>query len=121
MFIVLITYAVITLSVLIALASMILKIGSMLGDCPQSKAIAKSAAVTLATGFCAIGGGGVLLIGSVLPVLQSSAAMALIAALGLAVLCLGLGFTQAVTTLRAVLKGGDAPVSEVVEEEGVPG
>lgn len=109
MFIVLIAYAIVSLAVLVALASMILKIGAMLGDCPQSKAMARSASVTIATGYSAIGAGGVLLIGAVLPVLQNDAPLALVAALGLAVLCLGLGFTQAITTLRAVLKGADEP------------
>lgn len=107
MFVILASYAVISLSALVALGCMILKIGNLLGDCPESRAASKSATVTIATGYCAIGAGGVLLIASVLPMLQEDAVFALSAALGLAVLCLGLGFTQAVVQLRAVLKAGD--------------
>ena len=105
MLMILSAYAVVSLSVLTALGLMILKIGTMLGECPESRAAAKSAAVTVATGYCTIGAGGVLLIASVLPVMGNDAALALIAALGLAVLCLGLGFTQAVVQLRAVVNG----------------
>ncbi len=118
MFVVLITYAIVSLAVLVALASMILKIGSLLGECPQTKAMAKSAAVTIATGFCAIGLGGVMLVGSTLPVLQEDAVFALVAALGVSVLCLGLGFTQAIVQLRAVLRGDEAPEQDA---EQVPG
>ena len=116
MFIALIAYAVIGLSTLVALASMILKIGKMLGDCPESKSAARSAAVTIATGFCAIGAGGVLLIGAALPIMGNDAAFGVLVALGLAVLCLGLGFTQAITTLRAVLRGADLPKEPVRSE-----
>lgn len=116
MFIVLITYAVVSLAVLVALASMILKIGAMLGECPDSRAMARSAAVTIATGYSAIGAGGVLLIGAVLPIMRDDAVLAVVAALGLSVLCLGLGFTQAITTLRAVLKGADAPKQQERQE-----
>jgi hypothetical protein len=58
----------------------------------------------------------VLLIGAILPVMREDAMLALVAAIGLAVLCLGLGFTQAITTLRAVLKGADAPERRELEE-----
>ena len=109
MFTILSTYTVLSLGVLVALGCMILKIGAMLGDCPQSRALAKSAAVTIATGYVAIGAGGVLLIGAVLPVMAEDAGLVLIAALGLAVLCLGLGFSQAISTLRAVLRDATAP------------
>lgn len=120
MFVALISYAVVSLAALVALASMILKIGAMLGHCPQSRAMAKSAAVTIATGYTAIGAGGVLLIGAILPVMRDDALVGLVGALGLAVLCLGLGFTQAITTLRAVLKGADGP-ERVERQEPVVG
>lgn len=103
MFIILTTYAAISLSVLLVLAIMILRIGSILGECPETGQAAKSAAITIATGYSAIGAGGVLLIASVLPILARDAAIALIPALGLAVICLGLGFTHAIATLRAVV------------------
>ena len=57
----------------------------------------------VATGFAAIGAGGVLLIGAGLPVLAQLSIPGALAALGFAALCLGLGFTQAIATLRDVL------------------
>lgn len=88
---------------LAALATMILRIGALLGDCPQSRRTARAASVTIATGFAAIGAGGVILIGAVLPILEDAPLAAFLAALGFAALCLGLGFTQAVGTLRALM------------------
>ena len=88
---------------LIALAAMILRIGTMLAECPDSGPTVRAAAVTIATGFAAIGAGGVILIGAVLPLLADAPLAGFLAALGFAALCLGLGFTQAVGTLRAVM------------------
>lgn len=105
MFTILVTYAIASLSALLVLAVMILKIGQIMGNCPETGDTAKSAAISIATGYGAIGAGGVLLIGSVLPLLADEAGLALIPALGLAVICLGLGFSQAITTLRAVVGG----------------
>ena len=89
---------------LAALATMILRIGTLLGECPKSKRIARAASVTIATGFAAIGAGGVILVGAVLPLLAEVPLTGFLAALGFAALCLGLGFTQAVGTLRALMQ-----------------
>lgn len=97
---------------LVALAIMILKIGLMIGDCPQSKSAARAASVTITTGFAAIGAGGVILIGAVLPLMQDQPLAALMLALGFAALCLGLGFTHAVATLRAVVGDVMAPAAK---------
>lgn len=96
---------------LAALATMILRIGALLGECPQSKRTARAASVTIATGFAAIGAGGVILIGAVLPVMAQAPLAGFLGALGFAALCLGLGFTQAVGTLRALMQDaqGKAP------------
>ena len=88
---------------LVALATMILRIGTLLGDCPQSRATARAGAVTIATGFCAIGAGGVILIGAALQLFENAPFASFLGALGFAALCLGLGFTQAVGTLRALM------------------
>ena len=88
---------------LAALALMILRIGDLLGECPLSRATARAGAVTIATGFSAIGAGGVILIGAVLPLLAEVPLAGFLGACGFAALCLGLGFTHAVATLRAVL------------------
>ena len=122
------TYITLALAALIALCVMILKIGKLIGDCPQSAAAARAAAVTVATGFAAIGAGGIILIGAVLPVLEDAALPGFFLSLGFAALCLGLGFTHAVATLRAVVrmpapKGKGAKVKATkkrVEPEAAP-
>jgi hypothetical protein len=86
-----------------AMAVMILKIGRLLGDCPQSGRAARAAAVTIACGYGMIGFGGVALIGSAIPLLDIGA-IGILPSLGLAALCLGLGFSNAVATLRAVVR-----------------
>ncbi|MEP1522552.1 hypothetical protein [Ascidiaceihabitans sp.] len=102
MLILILSYILIAFGGVIALASMILRIGTLMGDCPITAARAKTASLTIATGFAAIGAGGVILIGAAIPVLQQEPAAALMIALGFAALSLGLGFTHAVATLRAV-------------------
>ena len=90
--------------VLTALSIMIFRIGDALTECPVTGRAARAGSLTIVTGFVAIGGGAVLIIAagvfSALPQLGSEAVMA---ALGLSVLCLGLGFTQAIATLRDVV------------------
>ncbi|MEM6304612.1 MAG: hypothetical protein AAF744_07830 [Pseudomonadota bacterium] len=103
------TYILLAFGALTALCSMILRIGALIGHCPDSSAKARTAAITIATGFAAIGAGGVILIGALLPVFQEAPLTGFMLALGFAALCLGLGFTHAVGTLRAVA-GAPAPV-----------
>lgn len=98
----LITYFAVAVTALLALAAMILAIGKTLGDCPQTGRAARAGAITIATGFTAIGAGAVILIAATLPAFDS-AAPATLGAIGLACLILGLGFTHAVTTLRHVI------------------
>lgn len=101
-------YVILAFAALIALCIMILKIGNMIGECPASAARARAASVTIATGFAAIGAGGVILIGAILPMAAHAPAAAFLVALGMASLCLGLGFTHAIGTLRVVMQGEDA-------------
>jgi hypothetical protein len=108
-------YVILAFAALIALSMMILKIGTLLGDCPQAARRAQAASITIATGFSAIGAGGIILIAVILPILPHMPAAAFLAALGLASLCLGLGFTHAVATLRAVMVDGDAPATKAAE------
>lgn len=103
MFILALLYIALGFGALAVLALMILRIGALLGDCPQSRATARAGAVTIATGFSAIGAGGVILIGAALPLLADAPLAGFLGALGLAALCLGLGFAQAVGTLRALM------------------
>ncbi|MGJ8595836.1 hypothetical protein [Sulfitobacter sp.] len=104
-------YIALSFGALAALATMILRIGALLGECPQSKQTAHAAAVTIATGFAAIGAGGVILIGAALPILEQAPLVGFLGALGFAALCLGLGFTQAVGTLRALMQDAQAKVA----------
>ncbi|MBY5986528.1 hypothetical protein [Roseovarius atlanticus] len=92
-----------SLLALIALTRMIVLIGSMQRECPETGTAARLVAVTVATGFCAIGAGGVFLIAAAFPLLAQVPMMAFFVGLGLAVLCLGLGFSHAVNTLRLML------------------
>lgn len=115
MLIYLITYIVLAAAALMALATMILKVGGMLAECPDQSPATKAAAVTIATGFVAIGAGGMILIGAVLPLMQEEAVAAFLVALGLVALCLGLGFTHAIGTLRAVVADAKRPAPPALE------
>ncbi|MEO0938983.1 MAG: hypothetical protein AAFY38_12590 [Pseudomonadota bacterium] len=109
-------YLPLSLSVLALLCLMILRIGHMIGACPASRRRADAAAVTIATGFAAIGAGGIMLIGALILLLGQLPAVGVMAALGFAALCLGLGFAHAVGTLRAVVI--DAPAQPQTAAEG---
>ena len=100
------TYIAFALAAVIALTLMILRIGAMMADCPQNGPAARISTVSVATGFAAIGSGGAILIGALLPIFPHAPALGLTLALGLAALCLGLGFTQALANLRALLMPG---------------
>ena len=108
----------VTLIALMGLATMILMIARALADCPENAASARAAGITIATGFLSIGAGGVLLIAT-LPALAPGDDGMLIFAMGLACIMLGLGFTQAVTTLRAVVEPAARLVNEAVPQEQV--
>ena len=97
-----IIYFAAALSVLVALAAMILRIGTVLGTCPDKGAAARAGAISIATGFTAIGAGAVTLIAALLPIFGLDL-IALYLCLGGATLALGLGFSNAVATLRAVM------------------
>lgn len=103
------TYISLSLAAVCALSVMILRIGALMVACPENGPAVRVATVTVATGFGAIGTGGAILIGALLPLLPSTPLASLLLALGLAALCLGLGFTQAVATLRAVLMPAAPP------------
>lgn len=98
---VLIAYPIFALGALGILTAMILRIGRMLGDCPQAQTRARAAAVTIATGYAAIGAGGTFLGLAAVFAGQGTPFVAIVA-LGFVILCLGLGFGHAIATLRAV-------------------
>ena len=97
-------YFLIAACALAALSFMIFKIGDALADCPTTGRAAKAGSLTIVTGFVAIGSGAVLIIAAgVFVALADIAVEGVMAALGLSILCLGLGFTHAVATLRDVV------------------
>lgn len=96
-------YLTIGLILVASMARMILRIGHAMGNCPVSKRAAKTAATTIAAGYSMIGFGGVALIGSLIPSFDIQL-WAILPALGMAAICLGLGFTHAANILRAVVR-----------------
>jgi len=92
------------LVILTALVVMILRLSGDMSDCPQRGRGLKSAGVAIATGYWAIGLGGIILIAAAIAALDFANPAALLLGLGFASLCLGLGFANAVATLRAVSK-----------------
>lgn len=105
------SYIILAFGGLTALCIMILRIGAMIGTCPDTGTATRAAAVTITTGFAAIGAGGVILIGAVLPLNAGHPAVAFLCAAGFASLCLGLGFTHAIGTLRVVILQNKAPTA----------
>ncbi len=103
-------YLSVSLSALGLLATMILAIAKAAATCPEEGPRARAAGVAIATGYAAIGAGAVLLIGT-LVVLQPADGLPIFA-MGLAVLVLGLGFSQAMTTLRAAIRPTPAPKAD---------
>ncbi|MEM7473266.1 MAG: hypothetical protein AAF340_18105 [Pseudomonadota bacterium] len=99
----LLTYFSISFGALFLLALMITRIGSVLGECPDVVPGFRAAVATICTAFVAIGTGGVFLAAVVVALLSNEAVFALFVGLGVASLCLGLGFTQAIANLRAVV------------------
>ncbi|MDE4273605.1 hypothetical protein PXK30_00385 [Phaeobacter gallaeciensis] len=106
------TYLALALLMVTAMTLMILKISSILGDCPQSGSAAQAAGVTIATGYAMIALGGIGLIGAAMPVLDLGV-WGLLPTLGFAAICLGLGFAHAVATLRAVVREAVNPPATV--------
>ena len=88
---------------LLALTAMIMAIARALGDCPIKGRRARPAGITIATGYPALGSGAVLLIGA--GVTPDGGVETIFFCLGLLCVGLGLGFTQAVSLLRAVVDG----------------
>lgn len=107
------TYFALTTALLLGLAFMILRIGRALGECPQKGRAARAASVTIATGFVAIGMGGVSIIASFLAMGRPETSV-LLFAVGLASLILGLGFTHAITLLRAAVIAAPVPMEPVL-------
>ncbi|SMX45825.1 hypothetical protein [Actibacterium lipolyticum] len=96
-------YFALCLLVLIGLATMIMKIGAALGDCPNTGRAAKAGAISITSGYLAIGFGGCVLIAAIMPALKNLPDAGLFVALGVACIALGMGFSSAATTLREIV------------------
>ena len=100
-------FAVISLALLAWLSHAIRRVAKALGACPDmaqgTRAGLEAAALSISTGFLAIGAGGLFVIAGAMAAVDAPAPVALMSALGLGVLCLGLGFTHAVTLLRGLM------------------
>lgn len=118
MFSLLAIYAILGTAGLVALCYMLMKIGALMATCPINGPQIRISALSITTGFATIGLGGLILLAAALVVLAEFEIAALASALGLGALCLGLGFTQAVATLRAVVWQIQNPVAVKAAEEG---
>jgi hypothetical protein len=112
-------YFTVTIATLLALARIILQVGLLMGDCPQTGSAVRAGAVAVASGFVAIGLGGVILTASAIPALANQAqpselAVVVLLTIGFACLTLGLGFAHALRNLRAIVQPPKATPLEPV-------
>ncbi len=105
----------IAFAALVLLAIVLVVVGRAAGDCPQIGGAARVATLVVTTGFAAIGTGVILLIAASLPVLMQGQVMGLYVALGLVGIALGIGFYNAASALRDILKTAPRPDSPDVE------
>ena len=94
---------------LIALCVVLIQIGRVASACPQIGAAAKLGTLVVTTGFAAIGAGVIALIGAALPLLLEGQANGLYIAVGCMAIALGIGFYNAATTLREILRAAPKP------------
>ena len=86
---------------LVVLSWMILKVGAALSDCPVTGRAARAGALTIVTGYAAIGAGAAVLASAIaISAIEIAPFEGFLAALGVVVMCLGIGFGHAVRTLR---------------------
>jgi len=96
------TYFLIGFGILAILGGSIMRIGKIMADRPDAIPGSRAAAFAIATGYAAIGAGGVLLAAVLVPLFVEYPLVGLLLASGLVALCLGLGFSQAVANLRGL-------------------
>lgn len=89
---------------LAALAAVLVVIGRAAQGCPETAGAARLGTWVVVTGFVAIGAGMIGLIGAALPFVLEGGKSGLYATLGLVAIALGVGFYNAASTLRDILK-----------------
>lgn len=101
-------YLSLAFTALSALAGVLILIGRMAQDCPETSGAARLGTWVVVTGFAAIGTGLIALIGAALPYLLGGGKSGLYLTLGMVAIALGIGFYNAATTLRDILKSAAA-------------
>ncbi|MEM8597085.1 MAG: hypothetical protein AAGF76_11530 [Pseudomonadota bacterium] len=92
-------------------AGILILIGRVAADCPQTVGAARLGTLVVTTGFVAFGAGVVMLIGAALPILSAGAASGLYMAIGLSFIALGIGFQVAASMLREILQAAPRPAA----------
>ncbi|WP_435259957.1 hypothetical protein ACSBLW_09460 [Thioclava sp. FR2] len=95
-------YFLLTLPVLSGLTFAIRAIAAKAGECPSNTAAARLVGASVALGYLTLGGGAVVVLAGLFAALGPQAPNLFFCA-GLAIILLGLGFTHALTLLRASL------------------
>ncbi|QHQ37161.1 hypothetical protein [Algicella marina] len=98
-----ITYFALSLTGLAVLCTIVWQMGAAMADCPATGRAAKAGALTILTGFAAIGAGIVALVAALFPILTAGGLSPLYTALGFTGIALGIGFTFAAGRLQAVV------------------
>ena len=111
-------YLTVSILGLLALAKVILTIGSALAECPQTGPAARAGTLSITAGFVAMGLGVIALGGAWVTGAPSIGIVPVYLALGVVALLLGLGFTQAALSLRKLVLDmtGDAAAVAQAEE-----
>ncbi len=97
------------------------KVGEAMADCPATGRAARAGALTIMTGFAALGFGVISLIAAIFPLLQEGNLSLLYTALGPAAIALGIGFTFAAGQLRAVVRDAATRAAHVTRQTAAPG
>lgn len=102
-------YFALAIAMLGALTWALLQIGERMSDCPVNGNTIKALSLTVATGFAAVGLGGVTLLAIMIPMAVSAPLQGFLGALGIAFVGLGFGFSQALSTMRDAVPGNRTP------------
>lgn len=113
-------YFVISLAALATLSVMILRIGAVMGDCPQTGAAARAGALAIVSGFVVIGAGGLALIAALIGLSELPPVVATFATLGVALMALGIGFSSAINLLRDIVAKAREPRIAAPAEPAAP-
>ncbi|MEM9138545.1 MAG: hypothetical protein AAGB15_01820 [Pseudomonadota bacterium] len=105
---------------LLALCVVLVVIGRAAAECPQLAGAAKVGTLVITTGFAAIGTGIIALIGAALPFLMTGQVNGLYLALGMVSIALGIGFYNAATTLRDLLRAARPMPDPLPATDAVP-